>query len=331
MTVWDEGRALVGEGEGEAALDLVESFLKGRVEGTQASRVRSLLQTVIMVQAQGRRLADRARRGTLSPSDAEVERARRDEAILGLIDEIARMDQSRPPTVSVELSDRTVNEKLMGTESNLRSTGWLGEGLRLAGAVCRLVGGKTLGTGFRCRQDLILTNHHVIGTFEAAKSFRAEFAFEENAAGALQAPRTVALDPQRCFWTSEKLDVTLVGLAPISPDDIAVVPLAAETVAKVGDHVSIIQHPNGGPKQIAVTNNRILNIYDHRVQYLTDTLPGSSGSPVFLNSWQVLAIHHAGGNVRRNARGDVIFANEGILISAIFSDTGFLAAYEGGT
>jgi V8-like Glu-specific endopeptidase len=152
----------------------------------------------------------------------------------------------------------------------------------------------------------------------------------ENAAGALQVPRTVALDPKRCFWTSEKLDVTLVGLAPISPDDIAVVPLAAGTAAKVGDHVSIIQHPNGGPKQIAVTNNRILNIYDHRVQYLTDTLPGSSGSPVFLGSWQVLAIHHAGGNVRRNARGDVIFANEGILISAMFSDSGFLAAFKGG-
>jgi V8-like Glu-specific endopeptidase len=175
---------------------------------------------------------------------------------------------------------------------------------------------------------MIVTNHHVIPTPEQAAQFRSEFLFEENAAGVLQNPLTLNLEPQRCFWTSEKLDVTLVGLGKVESGDIAIIPIREGAVAKVGDHVSIVQHPSGGPKQIAVTNNRIVNTYDRYVHYLTDTLPGSSGSPVFLDSWQLLAIHHAGGNVRKNSRGDLIFANEGVLFSAVLSDTGFRAAYE---
>jgi endonuclease G len=243
MTVWDEGRVLVSEGESQTALDLVEAFLKGGSKGARAGRARTLLEDVVMLRARSRRLADKVRRGTLTASETDVERARIDQAILGLVDEIERMDQLRPPTVSISLSDESMNEKLMGSESHLRSTGRLGEGLRLATAVCRLASSQTLGTGFRCRKDLILTNHHVIQTREAANSFRAEFLFEENAAGAMQVPLTIGLEPQRLFWTSKSLDVTLVGLSQISSDDIAVIPLTQSVAASVGDHVSIIQHP----------------------------------------------------------------------------------------
>ena len=86
--------------------------------------------------------------------------------------------------------------------------------------------------------------------------------------------------------------------------------------------MSIIQHPQGGPKQIAVTANQVVNIFDHRLQYTTDTLPGSSGSPVFNDDWKVVAIHRAGGNLLTNKRGDRRFANEGILLSYIFDDLG---------
>lgn len=86
---------------------------------------------------------------------------------------------------------------------------------------------------------------------------------------------------------------------------------------EVGEHVSIIQHPGGGAKQIALTANQVVNLFDHRLQYTTDTLPGSSGSPVFNDAWNVVALHHAGGNLLKNARGDRMYANEGILVSKI--------------
>ena len=75
--------------------------------------------------------------------------------------------------------------------------------------------------------------------------------------------------------------------------------------------------PLGGPKQIALTSNQVINIYDHRVQYVTDTLPGSSGAPVFNAGWEVVAVHHAGGQLLKSPAGDRVFANEGISVSSL--------------
>jgi endonuclease G len=89
-----------------------------------------------------------------------------------------------------------------------------------------------------------------------------------------------------------------------------------------GEHVIIIQHPNGGLKQIVLTANQVINLWEHRLYYTTDTMPGSSGSPVFNDLWQVIAIHHAGGDLRMNDKGDRRFINEGILVSAVKSNAG---------
>ena len=66
-----------------------------------------------------------------------------------------------------------------------------------------------------------------------------------------------------------------------------------------------------------ITANQVVNIFGHRLQYTTDTQPGSSGSPVLNDEWKAVALHHSGGNLPKNARGDRMYANEGILFSAI--------------
>lgn len=323
----DELRSLVSEGEANTALDLMRNFLVGRAAGPNGKMIKPMLDVAIVLGGRVKRLELNNIQGTITPSELEVQRARLDQAILGLIREVEHINSFHPPVVSIEFPSWASSEKLTGNESQLRSTGWLAEGLRLASAVCRLTDGMTLGTGFRCASDMVLTNHHVINTIEAAENFKAEFFFEEDASRKLRMPVSVALDPKRLFWTSERLDISLIGLSPVSRDDVAVIPLSPAISAKIHDRVSIIQHPSGGPKQIAVTNNKIINLYDVYVQYMTDTLPGSSGSPVLLDTWQALAIHHAGGNIQKNAQGDVIFANEGILVSALLSDSSFANAY----
>ena len=75
----------------------------------------------------------------------------------------------------------------------------------------------------------------------------------------------------------------------------------------------IVQHPEGGLKQIAVTNNHVIGLTGDRVQYSTHTLPGSSGSPVFDDRWRVVAIHRGGGTLVKDATGRRVYANEGIL------------------
>lgn len=59
-----------------------------------------------------------------------------------------------------------------------------------------------------------------------------------------------------------------------------------------------------------------------RIQYLTDTEPGASGSPVFDDNWHVVALHHASVKVPESQyKGEVIkYNNQGIEIHAIIDD-----------
>lgn len=331
MSLWADARILVGDGEAEGALDLIDTFIKGRLQGAAAGSARALHDSLVLLRATGRRLAVDRMQGTVPQAEYDHRRARYEQSVLALIGEAERLDKRPQPTEPAFPTDAVDVEKLMGVRSHLRSTGWLAEGLRLASAVCRLVDDRSFGTGFRCGPAAIATNNHVIENEADARRFRAEFFFEEDAAGRLRTPTVVRLAPERLFWTSPALDVTLVALAEPVPDNVAIVPLRAVAGPKVLDHVTIIQHPNGGPKQIAATNNVVVNLFDTRVQYLTDTLPGSSGAPVFLDSWEAIAIHRAGGNMRKNARGEVIYANEGVLVRVLHEDTGFRAAHASAT
>jgi V8-like Glu-specific endopeptidase len=83
------------------------------------------------------------------------------------------------------------------------------------------------------------------------------------------------------------------------------------------DFVNIIQHADGLPKQIALYHNVVTYVNGNRVQYLTDTLPGSSGSPVFDSRWRVVAVHHSGGWLTEPNSKHRYYRNEGININAV--------------
>jgi hypothetical protein len=58
----------------------------------------------------------------------------------------------------------------------------------------------------------------------------------------------------------------------------------------------IVQHPKGEPLKLALGTKAVLGLYgqDRRVRYDTNTEPGSSGSPVFDQNWNLVALHHSG-------------------------------------
>jgi hypothetical protein len=62
----------------------------------------------------------------------------------------------------------------------------------------------------------------------------------------------------------------------------------------VGEYLTIIQHPSGERKQVVVRENKLLKFDGDVLWYATDTVGGSSGSPVFNRFWQVVALHHRG-------------------------------------
>lgn len=81
-------------------------------------------------------------------------------------------------------------------------------------------------------------------------------------------------------------------------------------------HVNVVQHPQGRRKEVALQENHIDDIYVNHVRYTTDTEPGSSGSPVFSNGWDLKAIHHAGGE---KVNGQWV-NNQGVRMDRIVAD-----------
>jgi V8-like Glu-specific endopeptidase len=87
-----------------------------------------------------------------------------------------------------------------------------------------------------------------------------------------------------------------------------------------GERINIIQHPGGQPKQISMQNNIVEYIDGDVLQYVTATLPGSSGSPIFNDRWQVVGLHHAGGLIAEPTTGRFFNRNEGIVMGKILTD-----------
>ncbi|MEO3867483.1 DNA/RNA non-specific endonuclease [Nonomuraea sp. B12E4] len=134
-------------------------------------------------------------------------------------------------------------------------------------------------------------------------------------------PQGPPLDPGRFFLADERLDIALVAvrasgaqLASFGFNRL----VEAEGKAIAGDFVTITQHPRGDKKQIALRENRIVDVEDLFLHYATDTDPGSSGSPVFNDQWEIVALHHASVPVPgREELGGIL--NEGIRVSRLLA------------
>lgn len=65
---------------------------------------------------------------------------------------------------------------------------------------------------------------------------------------------------------------------------------------------------------MALRENQIVDLLEEFLHYETDTSPGSSGSPVFSDAWEVVALHHSG--VPRRDQQDRILARDGSVWTA---------------
>lgn len=200
-------------------------------------------------------------------------------------------------------------------------------GLNAAKSVCRISirsrSGRILsyGTGFLVAPSLILTNNHVLNNAETARYSIADFNYEDDEKFMPCPPASFRLDPDRTFITDERLDYTLVAVLEDSGGErklsefgcLELLPQEGKVLE--GEYVSIIQHPQGGPKAVTVRENEVKFLSPDFMHYVTDTEPGSSGSPVFNDQWVVVALHHAGIPDPKDKSKWV--ANEGVRISSV--------------
>jgi V8-like Glu-specific endopeptidase len=323
--VIDDLRTLIREGELELAL--------GRLTPLVRERMPRHLNEALLQAARTAELRKKHRSGTLTDEVHTAQFNRLVVDMLFFVDALGREPAwtsggaAAPPMTAIPPTSKIDSrEKIIGGVSCLKSLAWLRRGLEVSRAVCRILPPNgARGSGFLTMGGHVVTNHHVLPTQKLAEKAVVEFNYEEDIDG-----RTLPVTRYRVLpgsWRADEgLDCAVLSLIP---DDAMPLfsmwnplDLATDATPALGEHVTIVQHPEGGLKQIAITANQIVNIFDHRLQYTTDTLPGSSGAPVFDDRWRVVAVHHAGGHLEKNSNGERIYANEGILARYVASALG---------
>lgn len=248
-------------------------------------------------------------------------------------DVTALLASVRSAAAAIDAGRAAGAESMQGPTMDLVGVEFLSRGRLAANAVGRVSfkTGFPRGSGFLVGPGLFLTNNHVIPNSQAAAQMVVEFDYESSSDGVASPITTFPFDPDKCFVCDpiDGLDFTLIALGTrlqglkALPSFGFFVLSDANDKHMLGEIANIIQHPQGGYKQLVVRENNIV-ARDETLEvlhYLADTEKGSSGSPVCNNDWEPIALHHWGephlelkNTLGQPLRQDV---NEGIRISAI--------------
>ena len=233
---------------------------------------------------------------------------------------------------AVELNlTQAENYEKVWDKTNYKSLKWLNNALARAKSVARIGPNKYDGdgTGFLfdgawigdqwAGKPLLLTNAHVCSNDPVVQN---QYPYppppEELTAaflGSGGAGEAAELKFCELIWTSKpsKLDATLLLLESV-PDGCTPPPLTNRRppVTVKGDaRLNILGHPKGLDLRISLQDNKIIDVGEKYVHYRTPTDPGSSGSPVFNQKWELVALHHAASTKKQ--------ANEGVRMDVIIN------------
>jgi len=316
---------LLEENEVEKALDTLLELDRQTEAGIR--------QDVILASGSFREAAKQYQRQLISFEEYARFSARTRYALSELMKEVPRkvVLNARVRSLSsyqFDVPDNARLEKILGPTSHLLRINWLEKALAASKAVCRVIcSDGTLGTGFLTKEGYIFTNNHVISSPEVAKTARVEFNYELGLDGNAKSRTSYELD-HIDFLSSPQNDLDFTRVKVLNRVDAPLsqwgyVEFDPEAIPSVGEAVTIVQHPKGEDKQIALNANDVVGQLNQHLFYMTDTELGSSGSPVFNKDWKAVAIHHAGKTKEEdglviNAKGERRGANRGVLFRDIF-------------
>ena len=222
--------------------------------------------------------------------------------------------------------EQSALEEVFGDERFV-SLEWYKTGLQACHAVARIddARGAHQGSGFLIRgkdlhprfksELLLVTTAHTVSDDPFLQSMTGAISPERvRVTFELQDPHT-RFRIRRLLWTSpaSELDATIAMLGGELPVD-RYLPIAA-AMPRDNDRVYLIGHPGGRDLSMSLEDNRVIAVNPPFVQYRSPADQGSSGGPVLNDTWQIVAMHHAGGP--QVSREGVVQANEGILLQEI--------------
>ncbi len=277
------------------------------------------------------RIADAFHLGALSRQLVEVWRLEPTDPLMLAIDE-SRLCVGGE--VTVELPNLQDFEKLFGSVPIGYETYRRGLEVALSVAMITDRNNEGWGTGFAIPGSqlhdklgdelLLVTNSHVsssLGTGQLMPSqTRARFEVARDASGTT-AEIDFSKDDELFTSPPHEYDCTIFRVGDGAPViDKPIRRAAAQPTAGPDAYVYVIGHPMRGGLSLSIRGNDLLAVSAEkaRMHYRAPTQPGSSGSPVFSPSWDLVGLHHAGSQKMPSLTGGgSIQANEGITITAI--------------
>lgn len=234
-------------------------------------------------------------------------------------------------------------QRILGADGT-KTYGWLQKGIQRARAVALIRRGADagVGTGFLVRgKDLhdplgdelfLLTNSHVVSETPEDQGLPPEEAIAAFTIVSAETHENME-HKVKLVWSSpaQRLDASLLRLDP---------PVRGAEPCPVARHlpnpqrqqrVYVIGHPRGAELSFSLQDNEFIAHGGpsaekpqpgerYLLHYRAPTEKGNSGSPVFnQSSWEVIGLHHAGGEAMRKLKGEqgTYAANEGIWIQSI--------------
>lgn len=181
--------------------------------------------------------------------------------------------------------------------------------------------GEACGTAFLVGKNKVMTNWHVVRDPKYVEQLSVRFGHFVNEKKTIEDGQVFKVAKLIAWKPPLELDYALLELAgdPTTEGKFNVLDLSSN-LPNEDRIVNILHHPGGQPLKLSTQDNWVKAVKGDRVLYLTGTEKGSSGSPVFNDQWELVALHHSGSPIPPSNFPGKIEANEGIVMKAILDD-----------